>query len=502
MKILFNTIYKKIYAFAFLGCVAVLPMSDTIALRNIFLASMLFLIVYGVMFSFDIRKDFSRSIKLIPIPLILWVLYLCIFPLWAPMPTIAWENLRGQWGESIIAWTVGLGAAVVFRGDGPDLWDIGLASAFPLIIHLLLACLAYFGVFSVDYYGRQSLAGLFLEFTNWLSKDSITHQYFHPLEHGFLGIETQPGNIGYASSVSIGIFSLLYFISKRNHDLKAAGKALLLIILCFLSVLIARSRGGFLFGLLIIGFVALLIRFSSKSMRTNVHGAENVTHTLPKINFFLLSVILVFVCISYVGIKSDPRWGAMADKVRAGFLITDPISTLCNGLSDDEERAIRARLSIKSREYADYVIDGVKGEDGGRVILMRAGIQLVLKNPVGLDGSRQSYERLIRLECNKPPALNFANAHNSWIDLSLGLGWVGVALFSTLFLYFIRFAMLQTSSTDAKPFIVLLGLLAAFWIVRGFFDAVFREHYLEMQGLLIAYLYMSTVLKFSKKNEE
>ena len=180
MKILFNTIYKKIYAFAFLGCVAVLPMSDTIALRNIFLASMLFLIVYGVMFSFDIRKDFSRSIKLIPIPLILWVLYLCIFPLWAPMPTIAWENLRGQWGESIIAWTVGLGAAVVFRGDGPDLWDIGLASAFPLIIHLLLACLAYFGVFSVDYYGRQSLAGLFLEFTNWLSKDSITHQYFHP----------------------------------------------------------------------------------------------------------------------------------------------------------------------------------------------------------------------------------------------------------------------------------------------------------------------------------
>jgi hypothetical protein len=33
-----------------------------------------------------------------------------------------------------------------------------------------------------------------------------------------------------------------------------------------------------------------------------------------------------------------------------------------------------------------------------------------------------------------------------------------------------------------------LFLITVFWISRGFADAVYREHYLQMQGFLIAYL--------------
>jgi len=499
MKINFNTIHKNIYTFAFLGCIAVLPMSDTIALRNIFLVSMLSLILIGLVLSSDVRQNFSHSIKIIPIPLLLWVLYLFVFPFWAPMSAIAWENLRGQWGESIVAWTVGLGAAVIFRGAGPSLWSIGLASAFPLIIHLLLAGLAYCGIFSADYYGHQNLAGLLSEFSRWLSGASNTHAPYHPLENGFLGIETQPGNIGYSSSMAIGIFSLLFFIAKRNRDFKAVVKASLLIVLCFLSVFIARTRGGLIFGLMIIGLTAISIKISRLSIRAKSTRAELLDLTFPYMNFLVSAVILVFICISYLGVKSDPRWGTMVDKVQGGFSIVNPISTLCNGMSSTEEQSIRDRLAAKPAPYVQEVIDGVKGQDGGRVMLMRAGIQLVLKNPIGLDGSRQSYERLIRVECNGNPALDFANAHNSWIDLSLALGWIGATLFLALFIYFIRYAVLYESAIEAMPIVALLGVLASFWIIRGFFDALFREHYLQMQGLLMAYLYMASAMKFSQK---
>jgi hypothetical protein len=189
----------------------------------------------------------------------------------------------------------------------------------------------------------------------------------------------------------------------------------------------------------------------------------------------------------------------MVDKVKAGFSIADPISTLCNGLSPAEELAIRNRLVAKPPSYVQEVIEGVKGQDGGRVILMRAGIQLVLDNPIGLDGSRQSYERLISVKCNGTPLLHFANAHNSWIDLALALGWAGAILFLIMFLYFFRYSLMTACEMEFVPILAVLGVLAAFWIIRGFFDTIYREHYLQMQALVISYLYMVCSLKAKSK---
>jgi len=502
MNINLDRLYRNIYTFAFLGCIAVLPMSDTIALRNILLVLMLLLIFIGSAFSSGVRKEFLSAIKIIPMPLLVWALYLCVFPLWAPMSAIAWENLRGQWGESLFAWTAGLGAAVVFRGSGPGLWGIGFASAFPLIVHLLLAGLAYCGLLSADYYGHQNLAGLMHEFGHWLRSESITYAQYHPLERAFLGIETQPGNIGYASSMAIGIFALIFFLGKDNHDYKASVKASFFIVLCFLSVFIARTRGGFIFGLLVIGLAAMYVKISGSPPRANMLNPELSGRAFRRMNLLIFIAILAFTCISYLGMKSDPRWETMADKVKAGFAIADPISSLCNGLTATEELSIRDRLADRPAPYAQDVIDGVRGQDGGRVILMRAGIHLVMKNPIGLDGSRQSYERLIKLECNGTPALYFANAHNSWVDLSLALGWVGVILFLILLIYFIRYAFRYDSVIEGMPLVMLLGTFATFWIIRGFFDTLFREHYLQMQGLIIGYLYMASAMKFPVKNAD
>ncbi|NDH69105.1 MAG: hypothetical protein EBY22_14630, partial [Gammaproteobacteria bacterium] len=476
-------------ATTFLGCIAVLPMSDTIALRNIFLVFMVLLIFGGLIFSVNIRRDTTQALKIIPIPIILWFSYLFIFPYIAIIPEIAWENLRGQWGESIVSWIVGFGAAVIFYGPRLDLWKIGYASAFPILTHLVLACISYFGLFSTDYYAHQTLAGLFAEVTHWTHGEFNPSGRYHPIENGFFGIETQQGNIGYASSIAIGVFAVLFWVAKRTDNFKEMIMSSGMIILCFLSALIARTRGGLLFGVLAVVLAAIMVNLSAKPTRCDNSGSEFSRKKSPYNNFVLYAVIAIVGCVGYVATKADPRWATMVDKVRAGFLISDPLASICNGLSTAEEFAIRDRLTTRPQSYIQEVIEGVKGQDGGRVLLTRAGIQLVLKNPLGLDGSRQSYERLIRVDCNSTPALNFANAHNSWIDLSLALGWIGVILFFILLTYFLRYALITVCDKNSIPIIAALGLIVAFWLVRGFFDSLYREHYLQMQGIIISYLY-------------
>lgn len=280
-------------------------------------------------------------------------------------------------------------------------------------------------------------------------------------------------------------------------------QAAALIILCFLSILIARTRGGFIFGLLMIGMAAMSVRLQARSIHPDNVSVERQMGVFSLRNLVLFAVTSIFLWVSYFGMKSDPRWETMADKVMAGFTVVNPIASLCTGLSIAEEKAIRDSLVDKPASYVQHVIDGVKGQDGGRVILMRAGVQLVLKHPIGFDGSRQSYERLIRVECNGAPELNFANAHNSWIDLSLALGWLGSTLFLILFIYFIRYSIIFISNpisiSESMPIAAALGVIATFWMIRGFFDALYREHYLEMQALIIAYLYMALALKSSNK---
>ena len=492
-------LYKNVYAVVFLACIAVLPMSDTIALRNIFLVCMVLLIFVGLISSSSIRHDFYQASKIIPIPVIFWITYLCVFPFWAPVPEIAWENLRGQWGESIVTWIVGFGAAVLCMGSGPSLWKLGFASAFPLLVHLLLAGIAYFGLFSDDYYGRQSLSGLCVEILRWASGEISPIRQFHPIDNGFLGIETQPGVIGYASSMAIGIFAVCFFSAKRDNNIKEMIKASVLIVLFFLSILIARTRGGLLFGGIVIGIAAIFFNINYRPMRVKNLGVKFSEKASPYRNFFIFAGVLLLGCIIYAGTKADPRWLTMVDKVKAGFSIADPISTLCNGLSPAEELAIRNRLVAKPPSYVQEVIEGVQGQDGGRVILMRAGIQLVLDNPIGLDGSRQSYERLMRVKCNGTPALHFANAHNSWIDLTLAVGWAGAILFLLMFLYFLRYSLMTACEMEFVPILAVLGVFAAFWIIRGFFDTLYREHYLQMQALIISYLYMACSLKAKSK---
>jgi hypothetical protein len=263
--------------------------------------------------------------------------------------------------------------------------------------------------------------------------------------------------------------------------------------LCFLSIVIFRSRGALLFGVFIVAagfawhYVAVRAQGSTKGHPGSGHlfGAARVALVLP--------LFLSIGSMTYWSVHHDKRWEPMLDKVVAGFMVEDPIGTLCRGLAAGDEAKLRERLVGKSEDYINEVISGLKGQDGGRIVLMRAGTGIMLENPWGYDGSRESYQGLIRLKCHGEPVVGFAHSHNSWIDLSLAIGWLGMALFFSIFYQLFTAARKRISVFGLEVSFLALGLLTMFWVIRGFFDSLYREHYLEMQATILLYLYINAV---------
>jgi O-antigen ligase len=145
-------------------------------------------------------------------------------------------------------------------------------------------------------------------------------------------------------------------------------------------------------------------------------------------------------------------------------------------------------LQDRDPAYVQAVIEGLKS-DGGRVLLLRVGWQLVQENPLGLDGSRHTYQKLIAEKCGHVPMMQYAHSHNSWLDLALALGWLGAFAFASMMAYFLYSGLSGMKSNPDSPWAMALVLISLFWILRGFADSVYREHYIQMQLLLLMYLF-------------
>lgn len=169
----------------------------------------------------------------------------------------------------------------------------------------------------------------------------------------------------------------------------------------------------------------------------------------------------------------------MVDKVALGAFNENPARLLCDGPSVAYEASLRQRFAYNP-EYAETVIRGLKMQDGGRILLMRVGFQMALDNWRGLDGSRQSFKKLIVEKCGHVPVLKFAHTHQGWIDLTLALGWAGLVLFVAVMVFFLRKGWQSLGHPEVLHWSFALFLLSAFWMARGFTDSVYSEHNLEM----------------------
>lgn len=476
---------QKLYFFVFLAYLAVLPIANTVALRYLLLLVLLGLMTFELMRR---KMQPARSWRVLPLVpgglLLLWAVYLLLFPAWAAQPTVAWENLRGQWGAALLAWMVGIGGVLLLGRRGPNLWQLGAASAFLVAVHLFIVLLAWAGLLGPRVPADMPLREMLSNLQSVLSGSNPWILQAFPW--GFRGFDPMHGNLGYTANQAVILFMccLLFFALERRYV--AAGWVGLAVLICFMSVVIAYSRGAVLYGLMMIllAIVVFSLHFHRPTTDGQITSRAKGRRGQLVLILFMLAALGSTVMFSF---SKDERWHQMSDKVRIAFMIKDPVRFLCEGPDQATLDGMRASMADREPNYVAALIEGLNG-DGARITLMRAGWLLVQDQPLGLDGSRSTYKKLIEAKCGHVPAMVYEHAHQGWLDTALALGWLGGLLLLAVLLAMGWYGWRHLRRPSAGPWALALFLLAAFWFFRGFADSIYREHLLQMQSAVLGYV--------------
>ncbi|MFZ5568625.1 MAG: O-antigen ligase family protein [Pseudomonadota bacterium] len=410
---------------------AVLPMSGTIALRNVTLVGLLLVLTWCL---------YTSRLSLRPGWLfLLWAAYLLLFPVISSDPAVAWQNLGGQWARSLLAISAGAGLAFLLnRSSWGTVLHLGIVSAVPLLVHLALVIWKIYETGGIPW--------------------------------GYWGREKHHADLGYAA----GQATILLAVAAVSGAGRWRPAIITLIICALLSTVVAYSRAGLvfaIFGGVLVCLLALL----------KVSG-----HQRRRILGITLTLLVVALILGFLALKKDSRWQTTTDKLRWGLLAGQALEVACHGQASIESVVIE---QLGSGAYANQIIDSVvRDGDGARVVALRVGLQLSLHHPWGSDGSREAFRKLLLGYC-PDPVLQIAHAHNGWVDTLLAIGWGGALLYLLLMLAFLRCGLvgIRENSSVQLPWALVLSALALFWILRGLADSVYRDHMLEMQGFMLAY---------------
>jgi len=364
---------------------------------------------------------------------------------------------------------------------------LAIASTLPVVIHLLLTLLAWLGAFGANVPANISVGEIWNSLIQIFDPSSHGSHVWLNFPWGFRGYDPMHGNLGYAACQAIVLFLVCADVAWQKDQQVKLWAAVAGIAFCFLSVLIASSRGAVFFGL-IMSIVAIAVIFSRNKRTQTARGKYLIEKYLFRMIFSATVSVGLVTLFAVKVINSDSRWKDMVDKISVGFYIENPVDFLCNGLSSDDRKKIQYKYRNESSQYTDELISNLNS-DGGRVILMRAGFTLVVENLRGIDGSRSTYERLIEKKCGHPPVMHFAHTHQAWMDVTLALGLVGAMILAWVFIFFMLDGWRGAIGPSFNAWAFALFLMSFFWFLRGFMDSIYREHYLQMQAVIISYLY-------------
>ena len=483
--------FQQVFLGLLLGFLSVLSTSGTIGLRNVLHVAMLGMLLWCLVMARErlVLKPLVVA-RAVPVSIFAWCTFLVLFPFWAEEPAVAWANLRGQWGVMSLTWLLAWASVVVVGRERVSLWVLTITGAVPVFLHLLLVLLAWVGMLRPVFYGDPTLGTLWLSAKEIVTTPSLWKIDIQPFPLGFRGVEPLHFNIGHAANQSMCLAVVCMLQAKTEGRWREMCNAGLVLMACFLSVLIAGSRGSVLAGLLLMPVAAVLyvlsVRWRGGGRTISLQWRHGVYGGVAAIAALILLTGLFFNTV-----RADERWHSMWDKMALGWMMDNPSQILCEGLSESDEALLQQRYGERGQTYVQVLKEGLVGQDGGRVLLMRAGFELALQHPMGLDGSRQAYQKRIEQTCGHPPRLAFAHAHQGWINLALALGWLGVGLFAWILLSFTRKGWGMLGAEDTWPHGLALLLLSIFWLVRGMTDAIFQDHYMQMLAFTLLFIHLT-----------
>jgi O-antigen ligase len=356
--------------------------------------------------------------------------------------TLAIRNFNQEWLKFLIFTLLGASIGIYLCSNHEKdsfLW-LGCAFSIPLIIHLALFLLKTIREQSIPF--------------------------------GYAGLSESHGDLGYTALQS-SIFLLTYILlGTQNHLKKLWGSFLLFC--CILSPYLAQSRGGLIF-----------VTFSILLITTIFYLTQS---KFNKFRFLLAtSIFTVIICIFSIKVASialPGKWLNMSQSIEVGF-IGDPIDVMCNGLQKTTKDYQSSNIPINS-ELKEIIKDLNNGGTTARVTVARAGFLLLLENLMGLNGSKDAYEKAISEKC--APTIKMANTHNGWLDLALAIGLPGLFIFLMLYANYFLMGYKVIKSDDHYLKMAGFGALvtSAVWFFRGILDATSRDQMLEIQAFCLA----------------
>jgi hypothetical protein len=476
--------FQRIFLSIFLIFLSILSVTGTIALRNILHLALLGMLLGYVMKNYLLVRDrVMYSAKILPLTLVLWCVYILVFPLFAPDGHGALGNMlgKGMWGESLLTWILAGGAVLILGGRRLGLWRLALVSATPTFIHIFLLILAWGRILQPSFYEDPSIRQVFDSLLNVIQGISVPQDAFKSFPYGFRGIEPMHGNLGYPASQAICLSLAVALAAWRNEDYNMLLKSSALIFACLFSVVIAQSRAAAYFGIVLILLALAVYWMSCRNNSTLRTSAKHSTESAWRIAGVLGLTAVLSGITFYKVVSENVTWYSMWDKVSLGFEIDNPQELLCEGFSDRVQSFVRSKYTESNEDYIATLVNGLNG-DGARVLMARTGVSLLQRYPWGLNGGRDAYQLRMKEFCGHVPALDYSHAHNAWINIILSLGFLGGGLYALLLFVLARRGWGMLKSKQLWPHGIALFLLAVFWMLRAFVDAVFQEHYLQMQA--------------------
>jgi hypothetical protein len=483
--------FQRTFYVMLLVFLSILSVSGTIALRNLLHLALLGML--SVYVWLELCRDRGRVVQLakaVPLPVVLWCTYLLLFPFFAPDRPGALGNLigKGMWGESILTWILAWGAVLVLGAGRLGLWQLALASAVPVFIHLFLLLLAWAGVLQPAFYADPSLQQVGASILSVGNDFSPVQNAFKVFPMGFRGIEPMHGNLGYPASQATALALAVAYAAFRNNDRLMLVKAIFLIAACFMSVVIAQSRAAAYFGLFLVGLSFFVYRLGHSHKPAQQLKSQRDQRSVWKVRGVLAITLIVFLTIFVRITSTNVNWYSMWDKLTIGIALDKPMDSLCEGFDSSVYDQVRAKYADKDAAYTATLIDGLNG-DGARVMMARAGVELVEKFPWGLNAGRDAYQIRMKQMCGHTPVLDYSHSHNAWINLALAVGVLGAFTYGWILFQFGWLGLEIIRKNDATSFFgFALFMLSAFWMLRGIVDAVFQEHYLQMQAFMLLVL--------------
>jgi len=369
---------------------------------------------------------------------------------------IAFSNFRGEWMHFILFSIIGAGVGLTLgkKDSSKLLLYLGIAFSIPLYIHLVL----------------------FL--VKAISIGAIPWRYW--------GISEIHGDFGYPALEAIMLFFTYYLYQAKGR--RERYLAICLMLICIISPFLAESRGGTGFAIAGIFFIFIAHFFIGNTIKAGLY---------KKILRLFIAIFLI-VCTFQIGVMSDPtRWGGILSRLSMGFQ-GNPSEVYCNGIESLKDTLTSKGIIItpEIQKGLDSVVDG----DGARMMAARSGSMLALKNPMGIDQSKQAYQQAITTFCGGPPKIFISHAHDAWIDTALAIGIPGAMLLLLVLFQYARlgYRALKDNST-AFPYGMALFASACMWILRGLLDSTMRDQMLEMQAFIFALLLGMIISKAKSK---